>query len=220
MRARFLSAALFAGLVLMVTVHPSAQASSDRKLELSFDQAGHVTLVANHVSIRDILTEWARLGGTTFVNADKLPNTTLDTPIQFDHAPEAQVMESLLRSAAGFVLGPRLEGGATGPSRLASVFILPTSHATAMYTAPANGSPVAAPISTMGSPDDEIPPVTPLPQAPPPPSTQPNQAPGNQPSLPGAPVGSTGPAVPISPVTPTTGTGRGRGGGGGGGGGY
>jgi hypothetical protein len=216
MRATVLSALLTAGLVLLVTVHPSAQAPDSSKLQLSFDRAGTVTLVAAHVSVRDILSEWARLGGTTFVNADKLPNTMLDTPVEFDHVPEAVVMASLLRSAAGFALAPRVEGGPAGASRLASVFILPTSTPTSTFTAPVNSSP-AAPISTLGSPDDEIAPVTPLPQAGPPASTQqpPPPSPSGLSRLPGASMPTTGPAVPISPVTPTTGRGRGGGGGGG-----
>ena len=66
MRAKILTGLLSAGLLLLVTVHPTAQspASTERKLILSFDRNGLVTLVAQNVTVREILAEWTRQGGT------------------------------------------------------------------------------------------------------------------------------------------------------------
>lgn len=222
MRAKTLTGLLSAGLLVLVTVHPTAQAPAatgqvpaptERKLVLSFDRSGLVTLVAQNVTVREILAEWTRQGGTQMQNADKLMGPPIT--VQFDGQPEAVVLESLLRSTAGYILYPRMEG-ATGASVWQSVSILPTSHPTQLYSAPSSSSPQIAPVvQTM--PDDEIPPVTPQPSAP----GQTQQAPPpqpNRPTMPGVyvPLQTVPPSgvTPTPTPTPTPTTGRGRGGGG------
>jgi hypothetical protein len=217
MRAKILTGLLSAGLLLLVTVHPTAQAPAERKLQLSFDRNGLVTLVAQNVTVRDVLAEWARLGGTQVTNADKLTGGPIN--VQFEAQPEGVVLESLLRSTAGYILYPRLEGSA-GASVWQSVSILPTSHPTQLYT-PTAGSPQIAPV-VQPMPDDELPPVQTTPGAPA--QTQGQQKPAPPPPGPGmyvplqpAPT-TTSPSVPFGPnqtppTTPTTSTtGRGRGG--------
>jgi hypothetical protein len=212
MRAKTLTGLLALGLLLLVTVHPMAQApaSSERKLLLSFDRNGLVTLVAQNVTVREILAEWVRQGGTQMQNADKLTGPPIS--VQFDAQPEAAVLESLLRSTAGYILYPRLEGS-TGASIWQSVSILPTSHPTQLYSSPSASSPQIAPVvQTM--PDDEIPPVTPSPSAPA--QTQQAPPPPSRPTMPGVYVPlTTVPPGGVTPTpTPTPATGRGRGGGG------
>jgi len=205
MRATTLTGLLAAGLLLMVTVHPAAQAPAERKLQLSFDRNGLVTLIAQNVTVREILAEWARVGGTRMVNADQL--TGGPVTVQFEAQPEGAVLESLLRSAAVYILYPRLAGGTTA-SVWQSVSILPTSHPTSLYT-PTQSSPQIAPV-VQPMPDDELPPVNPAQNAPS--QTQPPQ---NRPPMPGVYV----PVQGVPSQTPTTGpgtsttTGRGRGGG-------
>jgi hypothetical protein len=211
MRAKILTGLFSAGLLLMVTVHPTAQspASAERKLLLSFDRNGLVTLVAQNVTVREILAEWARQGGTQMQNADKLTGAPIT--VQFDGQPESVVLESLLRGTAGYILYPRMEG-AGGASIWQSVSILPTSHPTQLYSSPSSSPQIAPVVQTM--PDDEIPPVTPTPNGP----AQTQQAappPTNRPSMPGVYVPLQ--TVPPGGATPTptpTPTGRGRGGGG------
>jgi hypothetical protein len=155
MRSRSLTAALFAGLLATVTV--STQAPGPRQLELSFDQEGHVTLIANNVTLREILAEWSRRGGTRIINLDKLAGGPIDFPIRFENAGEMEVMQALLRGVAGKAYVPRVVGS-PGASRLEIVHLTPTSNATgAVVAAP----PVAANpnIPTRGAPEDEIPPV-------------------------------------------------------------
>jgi hypothetical protein len=115
--------------------------------------------------------------------------------MQFEDQPEAVVLESLLRGAGGYLLGPRAPG-APGASVYGSVAVFPLVRGTPTpsYAAP---SPVAAPLVTGGSPDDEIPPVIPV-AAP--------QTPAQTPATPGRPGGP----APAAPTTPT-GPGRGRG---------
>ncbi|HUL73383.1 MAG TPA: hypothetical protein VLT86_09800 [Vicinamibacterales bacterium] len=205
MRAKTLTGLLAAGLLLIVTVHPAAQAPvpGERKLQLSFDRNGLVTLIAQNVTVREILAEWTRVGGTKMVNADRLTGGPIT--VQFEAQPESVVLESLLRPTAGWILYPRLEGN-TSASIWQSVSILPSSHPTALY-APTPTSPQIAPV-VQPMPDDEIPPVNPAQNAPA--QTQPTQ---NRPTMPGVYVPSPG-----APGTGTTGsgttstTGRGRGG--------
>jgi hypothetical protein len=201
MRVALVSAAAIVLLAGLVPFDLSArQAQAGRRLEISFDMQGRVTLVAQNVTIREILAEWQRVGGSQIIDAERLGGAPVPM-LQFDARPETEVMDSLLRSAAGYILGPRTARTA-GPSIFETVMILPTSTPTASsaYTPPA-----AQPLRTQGSPDDEIAPVTPAQGIPAPgqPPPAPNPA-ANRPTTPGV-------FVPIVPVTPVTGRGRGGG---------
>jgi hypothetical protein len=129
-----------------------------RTLSLSFDGQGNVSLVAQGVTLQEIFVEWTRLGGCYFPNADKLPRTML-VPLRFENMPELKVLDSLLRSAAGYMIAPRTTR-TVGASAFEMVQILPTSTATATGAYPPINMP--PPMPTSGAPDDEIPPVTPV----------------------------------------------------------
>jgi hypothetical protein len=187
---------------------PAALApNGSRKLALSFKN-GTVALDAQNVTLRDVLAEWQRRGGCEFVNADKLPPSTVT--LQFpEGTPELTVIDSLLRGLGtgatgyGYIVGPR--NTASNDPGCGAVYILPTSRPTASASyMPPPGAPVAAPLVTPGSPDDEIPPVAPFPPGAMP--GQPRPVPQNQPPLmlptgPPPPIGYTGPpqAPPQSP---------------------
>jgi hypothetical protein len=96
---------------------------------------GLVTIVATETPLRQILAEWAKVGGTRFVNAERVagPPVTL----QLQQVPEQQALAILLRSVAGYLAAPRRAGG-TGASQYDSVMILATS------TPPATPAPPAA----------------------------------------------------------------------------
>jgi hypothetical protein len=228
MRVNAFAASLAAGLLLTATV--STQAPGPRQLELSFDQQGRVTLVANNVTLREILAEWARRGGTTIMNLDKLAGAPIEYPIRFENAPEMDVMQALLRGVAGKAYVPRLVG-TPGASRLAIVHLTPTSNASGSVVASPN-VPLSPQTPTRGAPEDEIPPVQrpQMGQSPPAPG-QPQQNMQQQqglpqgyqqtprPGMPGStvPGGSALPQiVPITPINtpqtttpPPTNTGRG-----------
>lgn len=180
-----------------------AQESLQRTLVLAFETDGSVSLKAQHVTIREILAEWAARCGCYIVNAAQLTGAPLQVPVVFDHAPQAAVLESLLRQAAGYVLTPK-RAGSTSASNYDVIYILATSTATSTpvstYAPSYSSTPAAAPISSLGSPDDEIPPVQPVrtgnQPAPPPPQT-----PATRPTSPGV---SIVPIVPISSGTPAT----------------
>jgi len=215
------AAALFACAIPM-------RAQITRKLDIAFND-GRVTIVAENVTLAEILAEWSRKGGSTIVNADRLPGGPVMLT-EFKDQPEADVLRALLREAPGYGAAMRA-AGPSGVSTVQTVFILasrqftPSTSAAPMASqVQQSPSPVAAPRQIQGSPDDEIPPVRPL---------SPEQKPGtpatpggaaaqpNNPNLrvgPGGTVTSTVPGVvipaPATPATPPKPNG-GRGGGGG-----
>ena len=215
---------------------PPPAARGERKLEMSFKD-GTVTLVAQNVTVREILGEWQRKSGCQFVNADKLTGSTVSMEFAAG-TPELTAIDALLRGVAGYMVGPRSDQGQSG-SVCGAVYILATSKpTTSVGFTPNPSAPVAAPLMMPGSPDDEIPPVAGLPPMPPQIQPRPNQPlpgqpnPGQQtPGQPAAgqnapaaqpPSGGFGPQTPTAPgagrigvpATPAP-NGPGRGGGGG-----
>src|SRR5262245_55351170 len=101
--------------------------------ELRWSMAnGRVTLVARDVTIREILAEWARVGQTRIINGDKLAGTPVT--LELEDVPEAQALDTVLRSAAGYVMAPRVAGN-PGVSRYDRIMILASSRAPATSTA-------------------------------------------------------------------------------------
>jgi hypothetical protein len=115
---------------------------------------GRVTLVAKDVTVREILAEWARVGQTRFVNAEKL--TGGPVTLELNDVPEAQALDSVLRSAAGYVMAPRL-AGSPGVSRYDRIMILATSRPPVVTAS--NPAPFSrpAPQAPQNSPvDDDV----------------------------------------------------------------
>ena len=179
------------------------QLPTERLLQITFE-GSDVSLVAQNVSVPEILREWARLSGCVIVNAERLSAARLVVPMRFEKQPQTVVLQALLRSAAGYIATPRTAKRA-GATDFELIYILPTSNPTqGGYSG--MSSPVQAPITGV---ETEIPPIPAPPQqppaagqeAPPPPRTNPT---------------SFSPVVPIMGVPSTTqpppATGRGRGG--------
>ena len=110
---------LLAALVAAAT--PSLAGAGEFELMI---QQGRVTLVAQNAPIQDILAEWARIGQTTIVNGERLTGSPLT--LQFFDVPEEQALETLLRSASGYVVAPRATP-IPGASRFDRIFILVSS---------------------------------------------------------------------------------------------
>jgi hypothetical protein len=210
---------LLIGLMLVVGLAPlpgHAQAPSgpaSPRVSVTFEPNGLVSLAASEVSLREILAEWTRKGGTQFKGAETVPGSALT--VQYEHRPEIEVMNSLLRNAAGVVIAPRDLVSSTGASNIGIVFVLATSNPTSSggYSAPVYSAP-ASQYSTQGSPDSEIPPIAPgrsgePPQpAAPPPSSRPAGSPVAVQVVPVAPVPTAGAPTP-TPTPAPTGPGRG-----------
>lgn len=93
------------GLVIAAAVVVGVAApSSAGQVKLQI-RDGLVSLEARDATLREILDEWARVGQTRVVNAEKVPVASVT--LQLNDVPERQALETLLRSAAGFVAAPR-----------------------------------------------------------------------------------------------------------------
>ena len=109
-------------LTAMVAGWASLVTAGDLTLTLA---NGRATLIAQDVPLRQILDEWARVGNTTIVNADKLMGPAMT--LQLVDRPEREVLDLLLRSASGYIAAPR-GANLAGASQFARVMILPVSR--------------------------------------------------------------------------------------------
>lgn len=115
---------LLALAALSVTAAPSAAQ------QVSFSMRdGLVTLDARNATVRQILTEWTRVGRVAIINAEKVAGAPVT--LQLAGVPERQALDIVLRGVAGYMVSAR---PATAPpdaalSRFEKVLILATSTA-------------------------------------------------------------------------------------------
>jgi hypothetical protein len=95
-------------------------ASADVRLTM---QNGRVSLVAKDATVRQILTEWARVGQTKIVNMERVPGGPVT--LELTNVPEAQALEILLRSLSGYITAPR-PVEAANLSHFDRIIIMPT----------------------------------------------------------------------------------------------
>jgi len=172
---------------------------------------GRVTLKATHATLREILAEWAKIGRTTILNADRVVGGPIT--VELTDVPEGVALGVLLRSVSGFVAAPRAVA-LENASHFDRILVLPTSappRTTAATAPPAFAVPPAAfspQLPQPADPADErdaLPPQNPrgpafsgFPQ-PQIPSEQPAPGSGQQPAPPvyqPRPGAATGAAVP------------------------
>lgn len=101
--ARRISRLLAVTVLLATSLVASTPVVAD-ELQLTL-RDGRVTLIAQNVTARDILTEWAKIGQTTIVNLDQV--TSGPVTLEFTDVPERVVLDVLLRSAGGYLAAPR-----------------------------------------------------------------------------------------------------------------
>src|SRR5262245_34141766 len=111
--------------VLAIAVALAASRADAQQLTLAIKN-GRVSLDAHDVPVRQILTEWARIGGVKIINAEKIagPAVTLTLP----DVPERQALDVILRGVSGYIVAARPVGTA-GASAFDRILILPTSAA-------------------------------------------------------------------------------------------
>lgn len=140
-----LRSALAAALLIALAAPAHAQ------LRLSIAN-GRVTLFAQNVTVREILAEWARVGQTKIVNAEKLSGPPVT--MELDNVPEAQALDTVLRSAAGYVMAPRA-AGAPGASVYDRILILASSRPPAVIATPPPFGGRAMPQARRGPQDED-----------------------------------------------------------------
>ena len=148
-------------------------------------QDGRVTIIADNVPLRQILQEWARVGQTQIVNADKMSGPAIT--LQLVNAPEREALDILLRSASGYIAAPR-----PVPVANAAIFdrvtIMPTSRAPATTASSSAPAPFQRPPQPIDDNDEPINVVMP---------PQGNPANGQFPQ--GSPVNGQFPGMPPNP---------------------
>jgi hypothetical protein len=133
------SGVILVSALLLISAVP---ADAQQPVSVQF-RAGRVTLVARNAPIRAILAEWARLGGATVVNGERVAGAPVT--LELTDVPERQALDVILRGVAGYMLAPR-RAGSVGASTFDRIMILPTS------VAPRNPAPVAAAAARPGVP--------------------------------------------------------------------
>jgi uncharacterized protein YqeY len=94
--------------------------------------AAGVSLSAKNATVGQILAEWARVGQTKIVNAERVSGGPMT--LELTNVPEAEAIEILLRSAGGFLLAPRQVETANA-SRFDRILILPPSVPVTVFRA-------------------------------------------------------------------------------------
>jgi hypothetical protein len=128
-------------------------------LQLSI-QDGKVTLDAEDVTIRQILTEWARVGNTRIVNVERVAGGPIT--LKFEGLPEKQALDTILRTVPGYVAAPRATI-VPNASVYETILVMATTTAVAPRPTPGaafGGATPAAPFS--GGPGGPGPNVTQL----------------------------------------------------------
>jgi len=115
---------------------------------------GTVSVSAQDATVRQILTEWARVGQTRIVNIERVSGPPIS--IELTNVPEAQALDTLLRAVSGYLAAPRAAVVANA-SAYDRIFILPTSTGTPPRPGPATapGAQAFAPPPFQPPPQDD-----------------------------------------------------------------
>jgi hypothetical protein len=105
---------------------------------------GRVTVNAENAPVRQILQEWARVGQTKIVGAERLAGAPLT--LQLVEVPERQALETLLRAASGYMAAPRAVP-VQNASMYDRILILPTSIAPPATASAPGGRPTPASVA-------------------------------------------------------------------------
>lgn len=106
-------------------VWAAAASTASAEVRISMDN-GRVWLTAKDATVRQILTEWARVGQTKIVNLERIPGGPMT--LELKDAPEDQALNLLLRSVAGYLAAPRAAMVANA-SLFDRIIVMPTAAA-------------------------------------------------------------------------------------------
>jgi hypothetical protein len=105
---------------------------------------GQVSLAAKDATVRQILTEWARVGHTQIVNVERISGGPIT--IEFNNVPEQEALDMLLRSVSGYMAAPRAVA-VSDASLFERVVVMPTTAA--QRPAPSAAPPAPAPFAQL-----------------------------------------------------------------------
>jgi len=75
------------------------------EVHVTMQPGGRVSIVAKDATVRQILTEWARVGQTKIVNVERIPGGPLT--LELSNVPESQALDVLLRALSGYITAMR-----------------------------------------------------------------------------------------------------------------
>src|ERR1700752_5077167 len=75
------------------------------EVRVAMQPGGRVSIVAKDATVRQILTEWARVGQTKIVNVERIPGGPIT--LELSNVPEAQALDTLLRALSGYITAMR-----------------------------------------------------------------------------------------------------------------
>jgi hypothetical protein len=120
-----------------------SQASADVRITM---REGRVSLSAKDATVRQILTEWARVGRTQIVNVERIAGGPIT--IEFTNVPEAEALDMLLRSLSGYMVAPRAVAIADA-SNFDRIIVMPTSASPRPAVSASASVPPPAPFGQM-----------------------------------------------------------------------
>jgi hypothetical protein len=128
-------------------------------------QDGRVSIVAKDATVRQILTEWARVGQTKIVNVERIPGGPMT--LEMTNVPEQQALDLLLRSVSGFMAAPRAQTAAN-LSQFDRIVVMPTPAAPrpAMSAQPVSPTPTFMQPQFTPPVDDDVEDERPAPNVP------------------------------------------------------
>ena len=130
------SALRTAALALSVSLAFALPATAEVQLSL---RNGRVTIIARDATIRQILAEWARVGNTKVINAERIPGGPLT--LELKDVPEAEALDVLLRTLSGYIAAPRATLAPPDASVYDSIAVMPTIASAAARTSTVSGAP-------------------------------------------------------------------------------
>jgi hypothetical protein len=146
------------GLFCLAALPPAASA----EVQLAI-QNGRVTLVATDATVRQILTEWARVGQTRIVNVEQIPGGPLT--LQLTGVAESEALDLLLRSVTGYMAATR-SVPAPNLSRYDRILVLPTTAVTRVPVTTPPAPVFQQPFQRPVDPDSDEAPSIPPPRGP------------------------------------------------------
>ena len=132
-------------LAVVALLAAGATSAAAQGVTLEFQGSGKVRLVAQNVSVSQILAEWSRRGRTTIVNGERVPGPPVT--LELENVSEQEALDIVLRSVSGYLVAAR-ETAISGASAYDRIYILPTS------SRPTTAAPSAAPQQALQVPDD------------------------------------------------------------------
>jgi hypothetical protein len=137
---RAFTALSLAGCLWVVTAGTS---SADVQISM---HDGQVSIKAKDATVRQILTEWARIGRTRIVNVERIAGGPVT--IELNNVPEQDALDLLLRTVSGYIAAPRAPVVADA-SQFDRIIVMPTSAAPRPAAAPASPAAPPAPFAQL-----------------------------------------------------------------------